>query len=97
MESLKEEIAEIFFDLIKNYRVDLDKPIIENEFYPEDEMTEKIIPIFLRKWTEEKDETIQGLIHGLVDFLIDSFDGDVHKVLSKDDVRQLQEMGILEK
>jgi len=97
LENINEEIAEMFFELIKNYRIDLNKSIIENEFYPEDEMTEKIIPIFLRKWKKEKDGTIRGLIHDVVETLVNSFKEDIHEVFSKDEVKQLQEMGILEK
>ena len=94
LENLNEENAETFFELIKNYRIDLNNPILTEFFYPEPELIEKTTPIFLRKWKEEKDETIRGLIHELLEELINSDEADV-QVFSKDEIKQLQEMDII--
>ena len=97
LENLNEEIAEMFFELIKTYKIDLNDPIELSDFYPDDETIKKTTPIFLRKWKEEKDETIRGLIQDLVDELINNFEGDVNKTFNKDEVKQLQEMEIIKK
>jgi len=97
LDNINEEIAEMFFELLKNFRINLDDVTSitwKEEMYGTNEMLRKVTSIFLRKWKEEEDSTIRELIHSLVELLVSDSEWDVSKHLNKDEVNQLQEMGI---
>lgn len=97
---ITEENSEVFFDLMQNFRVNKKEVPQYSEYEMEDSedmLPEKITSIFLRKWKEESDETIRDYLHYAVKDLIGYFEEDVKKALNKDEVKQLQEMGIIKK
>lgn len=98
--NLKEELVDVFFDLIKNFRLEANEhPYCFDslEINITDEMNERLLPLLLKRWKREDNEAVREYILFVVENLFYNYEGDIYKILNKDDLKQLQETGILKK
>jgi len=93
---LNEEIAEVLIDLLKNYQIRENKTFyFEMTYDITEEQIQKTVPIFLRKWAEEKDVEYQKSIEQIIIDLVTPFAKNIDQLLTKEDLKQLQTLGII--
>jgi len=98
MYNMNEEVAEKLIDLLKNYQIRKGKAFhFDPSGESEEEDIPKTIPIFLRKLAEEKDEEYQKSIKQIITDLVTLFEKNIKQLLAKEDLEQLQTLGIIKK